>query len=166
MSVGLWLLTIWLSRWCSGSYLAYSSHPEGFHFHVATLAYRLPTKANLILRGILCLEAHYCVFGCEEDKSAQHLFLSWSAFSSLWSLVRYWIDFSSTLYKITLFILFLFSFIYIFYFILLKKYMYRKIKNSLKKRKKMKDFCKSFFASKCSEGESGITRISRTVSSK
>ncbi|GAU21406.1 hypothetical protein TSUD_32360 [Trifolium subterraneum] len=52
---------------------------------------RLPTKVNLITRGILPAVAHYCVSGCREVESAQHLFLSCSTFGSLWSLVSSWI---------------------------------------------------------------------------
>ncbi|GAU44198.1 hypothetical protein TSUD_373340 [Trifolium subterraneum] len=37
---------------------------------------RLPTKANLVTRGIISSEAHYCVSGCGVVESAQHLFLS------------------------------------------------------------------------------------------
>ncbi|GAU15824.1 hypothetical protein TSUD_236400 [Trifolium subterraneum] len=48
---------------------------------------RLPTKSNLVARGILSSEAHHCVSGCKAIESAQHLFLSCSTFGSLWSLV-------------------------------------------------------------------------------
>ncbi|GAU15917.1 hypothetical protein TSUD_41400 [Trifolium subterraneum] len=53
---------------------------------------RLPTKANLITRGILPPEAHLCVSGYGAVESAQHLFLSCSMFGSLWSHVSSWID--------------------------------------------------------------------------
>ncbi|GAU22739.1 hypothetical protein TSUD_138630 [Trifolium subterraneum] len=52
---------------------------------------RLPTKSNLVARGILSLEAHHCVSGCGTVESTQHLFLSCSMFGSLWSLVSSWI---------------------------------------------------------------------------
>ncbi|CAJ2627870.1 unnamed protein product [Trifolium pratense] len=52
---------------------------------------RLPTKANLVTRGILSTEAHLCTYGCGEVESAQHLFLSCSFYGSLWSLVSSWI---------------------------------------------------------------------------
>ncbi|CAJ2630340.1 unnamed protein product [Trifolium pratense] len=52
---------------------------------------RLPTKANLVTRGILSEAAHHCVSGCEEVETAQHLFLSCSTFGVLWSLVSSWI---------------------------------------------------------------------------
>ncbi|CAJ2673056.1 unnamed protein product [Trifolium pratense] len=56
---------------------------------------RLPTKANLVTRGILSTEAHLCVSGCGEVETAQHLFLYCSSFGSLWSLVSSWIGSSS-----------------------------------------------------------------------
>ncbi|GAU19329.1 hypothetical protein TSUD_336150 [Trifolium subterraneum] len=52
---------------------------------------RLPTKANLVTRGILSSEAPFCVSGCGAVESAQHLFLFCSTFGSLWSLVSSWI---------------------------------------------------------------------------
>ncbi|GAU28865.1 hypothetical protein TSUD_293170 [Trifolium subterraneum] len=51
----------------------------------------LPSKTNLVSRGILSLEAHHCVFGCGMAESAQHLFLSCSICGSLWSLISSWI---------------------------------------------------------------------------
>ncbi|CAJ2647900.1 unnamed protein product [Trifolium pratense] len=48
---------------------------------------RLPTKANLVTRGILSTTDHHCVSGCGEVKTAQHLLLSCSTFGALWSLV-------------------------------------------------------------------------------
>ncbi|MCI18448.1 tether containing UBX domain for GLUT4, partial [Trifolium medium] len=62
---------------------------------MATLARQVTHKANLVTRGILSSEAHYCVSGCGAVESAQHLFLSCNTFGSLWSLVRSWIGFSS-----------------------------------------------------------------------
>ncbi|MCI04340.1 receptor-like kinase, partial [Trifolium medium] len=56
---------------------------------------KLPTRANLVSRGILSPAAHYCVSGCGEVESAQHLFLSCSNFGGLWSLVSSWIGSSS-----------------------------------------------------------------------
>ncbi|GAU15336.1 hypothetical protein TSUD_04050 [Trifolium subterraneum] len=52
---------------------------------------RLPIKENLVTRGILSSEAHFCVSGCGAVESAQHLFLSCSTFSSLWPLVSSWV---------------------------------------------------------------------------
>ncbi|GAU37371.1 hypothetical protein TSUD_277450 [Trifolium subterraneum] len=52
---------------------------------------RLPTKANLVSRGILPSAAHLCVSGCGEVETARRLFNSCSTFGSLWSLVSSWI---------------------------------------------------------------------------
>jgi hypothetical protein len=52
---------------------------------------RLPTKDNLVTRGILPTAAHLCVSGCGEAESARHLLLSCTTFGSLWALVRSWI---------------------------------------------------------------------------
>ncbi|PNX89722.1 glutamate-gated kainate-type ion channel receptor subunit GluR18, partial [Trifolium pratense] len=52
---------------------------------------RLPTKANLVTRGILSSTALSCVSGCGEVESTHHLFLSCSTFGFLWALVRSWI---------------------------------------------------------------------------
>ncbi|KAK2415965.1 hypothetical protein QL285_038402 [Trifolium repens] len=55
---------------------------------------RLPTKTNLVSRGILAPDLHYCVAGCGGIETAQHLFLSCSTFGSLWALVWAWIGFA------------------------------------------------------------------------
>jgi hypothetical protein len=55
---------------------------------------RLPTWANLVSRGILDLDLHYCVTGCGGIETTRHLFLSCSTFGSLWALARSWIGFS------------------------------------------------------------------------
>ncbi|KAK2357456.1 hypothetical protein QL285_094722 [Trifolium repens] len=55
---------------------------------------RLPTKTNLVNRGILSPNLHFCVSGCGGIESAQHLFLSCGTFGSLWALVRSWIGIS------------------------------------------------------------------------
>ncbi|KAK2394241.1 hypothetical protein QL285_056095 [Trifolium repens] len=52
---------------------------------------RLPTKVNLITRGILSTAAHLCVSGCSEAESTHHLFISCGTFGSLWALVSSWI---------------------------------------------------------------------------
>jgi len=48
----------------------------------------LPTKANLVARGMLGTDAQLCVFGCGEVETAQHLFVSCHIFRELWSHVR------------------------------------------------------------------------------
>ncbi|MCI24067.1 70 kDa peptidyl-prolyl isomerase, partial [Trifolium medium] len=52
---------------------------------------RLPTKTNLVTRGIISADARYCVSGCSDAESTHHLFLTCSFFVSLWSMVRAWI---------------------------------------------------------------------------
>ncbi|GAU46442.1 hypothetical protein TSUD_402090 [Trifolium subterraneum] len=56
------------------------------------LCNRLPTKANLVIRGILSSEAHFCVSGCGAAESTQHLFISCSTFGSIWSLLVLGLD--------------------------------------------------------------------------
>ncbi|GAU29128.1 hypothetical protein TSUD_58940 [Trifolium subterraneum] len=56
---------------------------------------RLPTRTNLVSRGIISPEAHFCVSGCGGIESTQHLFFTCGTFGSLWSAVRLWIGFSS-----------------------------------------------------------------------
>ncbi|KAK2382749.1 hypothetical protein QL285_070265 [Trifolium repens] len=56
---------------------------------------RLPTKSNLVARGIISPEAHLCVTGCGGIETAQHIFISCSTFASLWGLVRSWIGSSA-----------------------------------------------------------------------
>jgi len=52
---------------------------------------RLPTKINLMRRGIIHHEAARCVAGCASDESADNLFLHCDVFGSLWQLIRSWI---------------------------------------------------------------------------
>ncbi|CAJ2678808.1 unnamed protein product [Trifolium pratense] len=55
---------------------------------------RLPTRVNLVTRGVLSSTAGTCVFGCGAAELAHHLFLSCSFAGSLWDLVRAWIGIS------------------------------------------------------------------------
>ncbi|PNX74374.1 70 kDa peptidyl-prolyl isomerase, partial [Trifolium pratense] len=57
---------------------------------------RLPTKSNLVTRGILSPAAHFCVSGCREAETAHHLVISCSTFGSLWDLVCTWIGVTPT----------------------------------------------------------------------
>ncbi|KAK2430956.1 hypothetical protein QL285_029238 [Trifolium repens] len=41
---------------------------------------RLPTKTNLVSRGILPPDLHFCASGCGDIETAQHLFLSCGTF--------------------------------------------------------------------------------------
>ncbi|GAU47626.1 hypothetical protein TSUD_281040 [Trifolium subterraneum] len=67
---------------------------------VSILAWRLlrdrfPGKSNLVTKGIINPGAHLCVSGCGSVESAEHIFLSYSTFGTLWPLVRAWIGFAS-----------------------------------------------------------------------
>ena len=55
---------------------------------------RLPTKSNLVARGILLQEAQMCVACCGEVETAHRLFVSCTVFCELWHLVREWIGVS------------------------------------------------------------------------
>jgi hypothetical protein len=55
---------------------------------------RLPTRDNLVHRGVLSIDAA-CVGGYVDFESATHLFLHCNVFGSLWSLVRNWLGISS-----------------------------------------------------------------------
>lgn len=48
----------------------------------------LPTKDNLVRRGVISVEDHFCIVGCGEMESSNHLFLYCSLFGSLEYLVR------------------------------------------------------------------------------
>ncbi|PNX86641.1 glutamate-gated kainate-type ion channel receptor subunit GluR17 [Trifolium pratense] len=52
---------------------------------------RLPTKTNLVTRGLISVDVRYCVSGCGDAKSAHHLFLTCGFFGSLWPMVQDWI---------------------------------------------------------------------------
>ncbi|CAJ2637778.1 unnamed protein product [Trifolium pratense] len=56
---------------------------------------RLPTRANLVTRGVLSSTVDSCVFGCGGTESVHHLFLSCSIAVSLWDLVCAWAGISS-----------------------------------------------------------------------
>lgn len=55
---------------------------------------RLPTKANLLARGIVDSDAQLCVSGCGAVETAQHLFVSYPIFGELWLHVRHWVGVS------------------------------------------------------------------------
>lgn len=44
---------------------------------------RLPTKSNMMARGIISPEAQLCVSGCREVETAQHLFVTCIIFREL-----------------------------------------------------------------------------------
>jgi len=66
---------------------------------VSILAWRLlrdtlPTKNNLLRRGIIQPAASHCVAGCGNDESATHLFFHCDTFGALWQHVRKWLGVS------------------------------------------------------------------------
>jgi len=54
---------------------------------------KLPTKSNLVMRGVISSEASQCISDCGSIETAQHLFLACYDFSSLWPMVRHWLGF-------------------------------------------------------------------------
>ncbi|GAU19449.1 hypothetical protein TSUD_76930 [Trifolium subterraneum] len=78
-----------------GPHLAQAGSLQGVGFRMRLLRDRLPTKANLVTRGIISPEAYYCVTGCGYIETAQHLFFTCGTFGSLWSAVRSWLGFFS-----------------------------------------------------------------------
>ncbi|GAU51172.1 hypothetical protein TSUD_412070 [Trifolium subterraneum] len=52
---------------------------------------RLPTKDNLGARNIIPLDARFCVNGCGEQETANHLFLACPVIAPLWGMVRSWL---------------------------------------------------------------------------
>jgi len=52
---------------------------------------RLPTKDNLLSRGIITGDIISCLAGCGHVETIQHLFLHCDISSSLWQQVRLWI---------------------------------------------------------------------------
>jgi len=52
---------------------------------------RLPTRANLVHRGILLDAGAGCLCGCGDTETTQHLFISCDFYGTLWSQVRAWL---------------------------------------------------------------------------
>ena len=55
---------------------------------------RLPTRANLVHRGILSDAVAGCLCGCGATETSQHLFISCDFYGTLWSQVRSWLGVS------------------------------------------------------------------------
>jgi len=49
---------------------------------------RLPTKSNLVIRGIIPSDARLCAAGCGHVEDTTHLFLSCPTFGAIWLLVQ------------------------------------------------------------------------------
>ena len=52
---------------------------------------RLPTKDNLLRRGVINHDSRLCVAGCDFVESSPHLFLHCNIFGSVWHLIYSWI---------------------------------------------------------------------------
>jgi len=57
---------------------------------------RLPTKDNLLRRGVINHDSRTCVAGCDLVESSSHLFLHCNIFGSVWHSIYNWIGVSVT----------------------------------------------------------------------
>lgn len=87
------------------SYVVQSGRSEHYNtvWHKATLLKvslfvwglllnRLPTKDNLIYRGIIPQTSGLCSNGCGQDESAYYLFVGCAFYGSYWAHNRRWLD--------------------------------------------------------------------------
>lgn len=58
------------------------------------MIYRLPTRSNLLDRGVVTNGAVGCLMGCDHLQTSQHLFLSCGFYGSLWQAVWSWLGVS------------------------------------------------------------------------
>ena len=58
---------------------------------------RLPTKDNLLCRGVIPFDSRLCIAGCNSVETSTHLFLHCSTFGSVWQCLLRWLGFSTTL---------------------------------------------------------------------
>jgi len=56
---------------------------------------RLPTKNNLIHRGVITNEARLCTAGCGSDEISDHLFLHCNIYGTIWHYIYRWLNFST-----------------------------------------------------------------------
>lgn len=56
---------------------------------------RIPTKTNPVHRRVLQPNDNMCVEGCGYPETADHIFLGYDIFGSIWYLVRQWLNISS-----------------------------------------------------------------------
>ena len=57
---------------------------------------RLPTKDNLLRRGVINHDSRMCVAGCDSIELSSHLFLHCNIFGSVWHFIYSWIGVSVT----------------------------------------------------------------------
>jgi hypothetical protein len=55
---------------------------------------RLPTKNNLIRRGVITIDAQLCADGCGSEETFDHLFLHCNIFGTIWHYIYRWLNFS------------------------------------------------------------------------
>jgi len=58
---------------------------------------RLPTKMNLLRRGVIANEARLCIAGCGSEETSDHLFLHCNIYGSIWYTIYRWLNLSSVL---------------------------------------------------------------------
>jgi len=58
---------------------------------------RLPTKDNLLRRGVITLDSQLCITDCNSIETTNHLFLHCSTFGSVWQCLLRWLGFSMAL---------------------------------------------------------------------
>ena len=58
---------------------------------------RLPTKMNLVRRGVISNEARLCTAGCGSEETSDHLFLHCNIYGSIWHNIYKWLNLSSVL---------------------------------------------------------------------
>jgi len=57
---------------------------------------RLPTKDNLLRRGVIDHDSRMCVAGCDLVELSSHLFLHCNIFGTIWHLIYRWLGVSVT----------------------------------------------------------------------
>jgi len=57
---------------------------------------RLPTKDNLLSRGVTPNDSRWCVVGCGNEESSSHLFLHCQFFGLVWYHIYRWLAISTT----------------------------------------------------------------------
>jgi hypothetical protein len=59
---------------------------------------RIPTRVNLLRRGVSSLDGILCPLCGEEDESAHHLFFSCKSSKRLWDSILFWLGIETTLH--------------------------------------------------------------------
>jgi len=58
---------------------------------------RLPTKDNLLRRGVIPFDSRLCIVGCNTVETSYHLFLHCPPFGSVWQFLLRWLGLSTAL---------------------------------------------------------------------